>query len=104
MFANFGCYALRSSEVEHALNVNKSGSNSANSPDVHSVDVDVGAFRSLLPVVWGVWGRHKGLYLADIKAVLLHIASASICVGCLKGSISSLLDIVEGDGIGRADA
>jgi len=81
-----------------------SSSNNTNSPDVHSVDVDVRAFCSLFPVVWGVWGSHKGLYLADIKAVLLHIASASICVDCLKGGIGSLLDVVEGDGIGRADA
>lgn len=106
MFANCdsGCYALNSLEDEHALKNNKSGSNTTNSPDVHSVDVDIRAFCSLFPVVWGVWGRHKGLYLADIKAVLLHIASASICVDCLKGGICSLLDIVKGDSIRRADA
>lgn len=98
-----GCYALNSLEDEHARLNNRSGS-ITNSPDVHSVNVDIRAFCSLFPVVRGMWGRHKGLYLADIKAVLLHIASASICVDCLKGGICSLLDVVKGDGIRRTDA
>lgn len=51
-----------------------------------------------------MWGSNKGLELADIKVVLLHIAGALISMDWLKGCICALLNIVKSDCVRRAHA